>query len=271
MTTELRDDPDEWGDDEEQGAEWSAESAAHAAAVRTVWLAIGALGLLVVGVIALALGGVVDDDDGGDVPTVADDGAVTDDPVLAPVSIGPAPGVALADHVAVQAAALEAATGRRVAVVSLTSYRDATSADEVAATVGAEVLARLVTLPGSAPELVAGDLQAWVDERRGPLGEERDALAEILPTVEEGSEFIPIYEADLARLDAVLDELGDGGELVFGLVVVADAGTLRLLAQQAEVRLVDVGPDAHFDASGAYAGVRPEELDVAGTPDVRPI
>ncbi len=269
--SEPLDDPEEWGD-EATGAEWTPETASHASAVRTLQLALAAAALLAIGVLVLVLGGEIGgDDDDGDPPAVTTV-AGADDPVLeAAAAVGPEVGALLAEYAPARAQALEEASGARVAVVSVTSYRSLAAAEELATAGGVQVLAHLVALPGAGQEVVTGDLAAWAESRLGPAEEERAALAEILPTVEEGSEFIPIYEADLARLDAVVTRLQPGGDLVFGMIVRTDSGNLRLLARQAEVRLVDVAPDGSFDAARRYVGLRPEELDVAGTPSTRPL
>ncbi|MGH9139198.1 MAG: hypothetical protein ACRD0G_19490, partial [Acidimicrobiales bacterium] len=171
-----------------------------------------------------------------------------------------------------RAGPLAAADGDRIGVVSLTSYRTAADADEiVAAGRGLDVMARLVAVPGSAPEVASGELEAWIESRRAPLQAERDELAEILPTVDEGSEFIPVYQADIDRLDTMLGQLSVDGELVFALVVRGPADALRALTAQAEVRLVDVGLDDEFRGGASYTGLRPEELDLAGSPDQRPL
>lgn len=282
---------DEWGADH-VGAEWSAspdapdpepvperrpmarpvvspDDAEGVAAVRTVWMLVGAAGLAVVGIVAVLLSGILvpDSEERGA-------GAGTDNPAIVPsgpAAVGPASGADVTAYAASAVENLAAADGTRVAVVSLTSYRSAESVDAVLASGGeVEVLGRLVAAPGGFPELVTGDLSAWADEERATAQAERDEIARILPTVEAGSEFIPAYEEDIRRYDALLAGLDPAGELVFGVVVRAPVGVLRGLVAQAELRLVDVGRTDFFDADGDYRGIRPEETTTAGTPRTRP-
>lgn len=286
-------DGDEWADDT-LGAEWRAgdpppagarvelEGAGpdhldggaddavdpeHAAAVRTVRLLAAAAVLVVLAVVATLLDGTFDD---------ADDGGPADDPTLAEAgatpAIGPAPGTAVPAYVEGRRAAVATVEGTRVAVVSLTSYRPETGVDAlVEGEPGLEVLARLVALRGGEPAVVEGAVSSWVVGSRSAIQAERDEIAALLPTIEDPADpFIAGYTEDLARLDAQLAALDPAGDHVFGLVVRGGAEALRRLADRPEVRLLDVGASDEVGPLAGYRGLRPEEVDAAGTPPTRP-
>lgn len=279
----IQDDGEEWADDD-LGGEWRADVPGegagddgggpgggpavdpdHAAAVRTVRLVAAALVLAVVAAVAVWVSGSLEDDD----EPVADDPTVLVD---AEAVVGPPEGGAVAGHLAERREALADAEGARVAVVSLVSYRaDSAVEDLLDAAGGIEVLLRLAALPGGAPTAVEGAVSSWVVDARSTLQAERDEIAALLPTIEDPADpFIAGYTEELAALDAQLAALDPAGELVFGAVVRADAGALRRLAERPEVRLVDVAPDDRLADSSRYRGLRPEELEVAGTPPTRP-
>lgn len=257
---------DEWGEDAEPAIEWTAEvDRDEVAALRTVRMVVVALVLVVVGLGAVALARAIDDEDGE---------RVADNPVLGDITavVGPPSGALVADYIAGQRADLADATGDRVAVVSLVSYRNAASVDELLGTIGGvEVEARLVALPGGAPIAVAEPLAEWVAGQREPLQAERDEIARIIPSIEDPDDpFIPGYNEELGRLDAQLASLDAGAELVSGVIVRGGADALRRLAERAEVRVVAVATDDDLDDLTLYRGLRPEELDRAGTPPTRP-
>ena len=236
---------------------------AEAAAIRAVRLAAIAVALVAVGGLALLLNRALDGSD-DDPPLVLGEDVAAD--------LGPVSGTPVAAYVAEQQGRLAAIEGHRVAVVSLVSYRSAAAVDDLVARVAAaEVLARLVALPGAPPVTVAGSLGEYLDAQRAPLQAERDEIAGLIPTIEDPDDpFVAAYTEDLARLDAQLASLDPAAELVFGVVVRAGADELRRLAERPEVRVVAVGPSDRFEADRTYTGVRPEELDVAGTPETRP-
>lgn len=265
--TDLDEDAD-WDPDDAGPVEWVAPPGPDAdelAAIRTIRMVVVAVVLAAIGFVAVALARLTDDEGGRaeDVPTLGVDG---------PVAVGPAAGTAVADYLGAQQEALAAATGRRVAVVSLAAYEPATAADaRLVAVPGVDLLARLVALPGGPPVAVDEPLENWLEGQRAPLQAERDEIAGILPTIEDPEDpFIAGYQEDLARLDAQLAALDPGAALVFGMVVRGDAGALRALGAQDGVRLLAVGPDDEVAPVTAYRGLRPEEVDRAGTPDVRP-
>ena len=134
-----------------------------------------------------------------------------------------------------------------------------------------DVVARIIALPGGPATAIDQPVDEWLEAQRAPLQAERDEIAGILPTIEDPNDpFIPGYTEDLARLDAQLASLEPTAELVVGLIVRADGDTLRRLAEQGEVRAVAAGPDDDVGDLRTYRGLRPEELDIAGTPPTRP-
>jgi hypothetical protein len=264
---DLDEDAD-WADEDEPVTEWvppPERDEDELAAIRTLRLVVVAVVLAAIGFVAIALARITDDDGGeqADVPTF-------DAP--AAVSVGPSDGRAVADYVASQRSTLGSASGRRVAVVSLAAYRAAADVDALAASVpDVDVLARLVALPGGGPFVVDEPLENWLAGQRAPLQAERDEIAGLLPTIEDPDDpFIAGYEEELARLDAQLAALDPAVPLVFGVVVRADADALRALAALADVRVVAPAADDDVADLTTYRGLRPEEVDTAGTPDLRP-
>jgi hypothetical protein len=277
----VHDDGDEWADDD-LGGEWRADEPDvvgggarpgggpevdpdHAAAVRTVRLVVAALVLAVIAAVAVWVSGSLEDDD----EPAADDPTVLDG---AEAVVGPPAGGAVEAYVAARRDVLADADGRRVAVVSLVSYRADTAVEDLLDAAGdVEVLLRLAALRGGEPTAVEGAVSSWVVDARSAIQAERDEIAALLPTIEDPADpFIAGYTEELAALDAQLAALDPAGELVFGVVVRADAGALRRLAERPEVRLVDVAPDDDLADPSRYRGLRPEELEVAGTPPTRP-
>ena len=230
-------------------------------AARTAVRFVRALALLVIGVVVVAAfafggggGGGGDDED-------------EDEPPAAVGPSSPPPPVEVAgavdDLLAERAAALAEAEGRGDAVVSLTSYRSAESVARIAERAGVPVVAVLVAAPGGPPAVVTDSLAQWVDERRVEARRERDALAELVPTVGPEDPFLVTYLEDIADLDAELAALDAGDDLVYGFTTTASVEVLRELALRADVRLVDV--DGLLPT-----GLRPEEVDVVGEPRTRP-
>lgn len=233
----------------------------HVAAVRTLRLVVVAVGLVLLAGLALVLARSLDDDGGEDDPTLAGlDGG----------GAGPAAGEPVAAYIADRTAALAEADGRRVAALSLTSYRPETSVTELVEGIrGVEVLARLAAVPGGPPEVVTEAWPSWVVAERADLQAERDEIAGLLPTIEDPDDpFVVGYTEDLARLDAQLARLDPAGDLVYGVVVRGDADALRRLAERPEVRLLDLIDDE--DDLSTVRGLRPEERDTAGAPPTRP-
>jgi hypothetical protein len=260
----------DWADEESSApVEWVAppeRDEDELAAIRTVRMVVVAGVLAAIGFVAIGLARMTNDDDSS---------APADEPALgvdAPVSVGPVRGTAIPEYLAAQQSALASVTGSLVAVVSFAAYETAADADAVVAAVpGLSTLARLVALPGGAPAVVDEPLENWLEGQRAPLQADRDQIAELLPTIEDPNDpFIPEYQSDLADLDAQLASLDPASDLVFGLVVKGDADGLRQLAASTGVRLVAPGADGSVGDLQSYRGLRPEEVDTAGTPDARP-
>ncbi len=237
------------------------------AARRTIVLAVVALaallaGVLVVAVTQLARGG---GDDADGLVTAAGEGggeAVT--------SIGPAPRVDVATYIAGRRAALDAAEGTRVAVVSLASYRNEAAARAVVAGKSVTVEGLLVAARGGAPAVVLGSLDDWAESEAEAALEERSNIEQLVPTVED-PEFAAFYRAELDRLARVAEDARARGDVVFGLVVQGDAGALRGLAAVADIRLVDVGIGGALADGAVLTGLRPEEQVLTEEPDLRPV
>lgn len=175
---------------------------------------------------------------------------------------GPLPGTALATYVRERAAALAglAAAERHEAVVSFATYRERDAALE--ATTGLDRRALLIALPGgrSVEVDVDTDLAAVVRRQRAEAADEKAAIEDLLPTVTD-DDFRRQYEADLERLEALLDAPEDVEAIVHGVVVAGTGDALRRTARVPGVRLVD---------PGASVGLRPEERTRSGTPATRP-
>jgi hypothetical protein len=184
--------------------------------------------------------------------------------------IGPLPGTAVTRYIRSRAEPLQSVSesGRRAAVVSFSGYESADAAKELVR--GTQVTALFVALPGGRPTEVApeDDLAAVVAKQRAEASAEKKALEELLPTVKD-PDFKRQYEADIARLGALLAAPTDGRDLVFGAVVIGSGGRLRIIAHRPGVRLVDVGAAATAPRPGASAALRPEETSAAGDPPVR--
>lgn len=183
--------------------------------------------------------------------------------------IGPLAGTAVAPYVQQRQSALPAVTGTRAAVVSFSTY--VTPAAVTEALDGLQVVRLLVAVPGGRP--VEADstekLDDLVQRQRAEAQEERKALVELLPTVGD-PDFKAQYEADIARLTALLAAPAKISDLVFGAVVVGPAKDLQALATRPGIRLVDAGPDEKPPTQGTVTGLRPEETTQANTPETRP-
>jgi hypothetical protein len=224
-------------------------------ATRTAVRAVRALALLAIGVVVIVFVAAGQDDEDepvGAAPSVGE-------PAATPSEAAPR----VADLVAERAGALAAADGRHDAVVSLTSYRSPDGVVRIAERAGVDVVAVLVAAPGGPPALVDDSLADWVDARRAEAQQQRDALAEIVPTVGPEDPFLAVYLEDIAALDEELASLGTSSELVYGFTTTASAEVLRELALRADVRLVDVDGVLPL-------GLRPEEVDLVGAPATRP-
>lgn len=183
--------------------------------------------------------------------------------------LGPPPGADLVSYVENRRAALAAASGERVAVVSF--HRYTTDAEARATAGGAEVLAVLAAIPGGAPSVVDGEVASWLEEQQESTRTERDEIQKLIPTSGNDPEFKAFYEQEVARLNRLLDSVKPDSDLVFAVVVRAPAAQLQAVAGNADVRLVDIGPSAAADPKAEYRGIRPEEKVTANNPPTRPV
>ena len=206
----------------------------------------------------------------GDDPAPGGDAARlggTETTLPAPTQVGPAPGTELAGYVTARKAALTAARDERVAVVSLAKY--STQAQTKALVGATPILSLLVAPPGTGPEVVNGDLGAWVKTQTAATIAERDEIKNLIPTVADPA-FKTFYTEEVARLDKALKSLAPDSAMVFGVVVRAPAAALQALGARADVRLVDVAETANPPVDAVYRGLRPEEVAKAGEPAMRP-
>lgn len=204
-----------------------------------------------------------------------DDGAVTiaggPDPADEDVDdagvgrIGPTPGQDVERYVADRRAALESVEGRRLAVVSLTGYSSVDTVEDLLEDLDLDRY--LVALVGGEPLETRSVDDAFADvvaDAEMQLSE----LEQLAPTVED-PEFAAFYEDEIERYRRILDS-ADGGDVVFGMVVVGTAADLRALGSRASVRLVDVSDSTQVDGGVPARGVRPEETATIGEPPFRP-
>ena len=196
-------------------------------------------------------------------------------PESASATIGPALGAAVDGYIANRKAALASASGTRLAVVSLTSYRTEADARKLLGDASsgspAQVVALLVAVPGDAPAVVRGPLAAFVAGERASLQQQHDDIAQLLATVGPDKAYGDFYAKELDRLTKALAALDPNGTIVFGAVVRAPADGLRAVADRPAVRLVDVGGAATVDeADSTYTGVLPDEVSTVGQPQQRP-
>lgn len=186
-------------------------------------------------------------------------------------SLGPSTGTVLERHAVAAKRELESVEGRRVAVVSFTSYADEDHARRLlgldAADAPVELVAWLAALPGGAPD-VTDDLDAFRREVMADAEDQLEEIGRLLPTVDD-EDFAEFYEEELIRYDALLDQVGEPA--VFGAVVVARGDALRALAADDQVRMVDVGHAAELAPGARVRGARPEETVIAGEPALRPV
>lgn len=240
------------------------DDAERRAAVRSLVLLGVAVVAALVGLAVMALTG-DDRHDADDLVLERQDG----DDAAPVVEVGPRVGADVDGYVTARHDALEGATGLRLAVVSLDGYRTEAEARDLVA--DAEVLALLVAAPGGEPRTVAGDLGDWAQDESEAARAEREEILSLLPTVDVTDPFRGFYEGEVERLAAMADALDAAdAPLVFALVVRADATALRPLVEAEGVRLVDVAHGPEPAPSATYRGLRPEEQQTAGTPDVRP-
>ncbi len=187
--------------------------------------------------------------------------------VTADASIGPPANAEVGSYFDDRRLALSAATGERVAVISLDTYLS--EADARARIGSLPVEALLAAAPGAHPSVVTAGLDAWAKNQVAADEVERDEIRKLLPTVTDAA-FKSFYESEVVRLETAIRNASPNAAVVFGLVVQAPADTLRTLATTAGIRLVDVG-DGVAAPGASYRGLRPEETTKVGQPATRPI
>jgi hypothetical protein len=233
----------------------------------------GAIALILAGGVAVGAQRLAEADRGGegDAAVVAPgaSGDLGDAPVFGgPGTIGPLAGAPIAIYLSARADALARVQDRRAAVVSFDRYLSPADARKLVA--GLDVSRLLVAFPGghtveAAPD---ADMAALSSRIRREAADERKALQQLLPTVED-PDFAAQYRADIARLDR-LSSASPPAAVVHGAVVAGPADALRRLSTSPGVRLVDVGPSASLPNPNAAWALRPEETAKAGDPPTRP-
>jgi hypothetical protein len=183
-------------------------------------------------------------------------------------SIGPLKGAELTGYIKLRQKALASTSSPRLAVISLDRY---TTEREARSAVGnSEVVALIAAPPGGGSGVVDRDLKTWADQQREAAKTERDEFQRLLPTVDD-AEFKAQYQAEIARLSALVDRVSPSGPVVFAVTVRAPAERLKELAKSPGIRLVDVGSSDKVGEKPAYHGIRPEETAKAGDPTTRPL
>jgi hypothetical protein len=185
-------------------------------------------------------------------------------------SIGPLSGRDVPEYIFDRKRELKQATGVHAAAVSLASYMK--EADARRLVEGLQVRSLVVAAPGGAPTVVAGDLTAWAERARQDAASERAEWERLLPTYDpkEEKDFLDDAKAQIARLQRVEKAAAPGGDVVFGMIVVAQADQLRRLGDTTGVRLVDIGTGASVPPASRVRAIRPEEVATAGDPLTRP-
>lgn len=180
-------------------------------------------------------------------------------------AVGPQAGIPIQVYIGQRHLALASAEGESTAIVSLREYVPDDGVQGIIS--GAAVLRYLVVAPGGAPE-VTEDVARWRSGARRRALEERDALSEQISSTQD-VEFSQIAQQDVDRLNKLIQSMDAKGTVIFGAVVEGDAKALAKLVTHPKVRLVDsILPSLANDST--IRGVRPEEVDTAGNPPVRP-
>jgi hypothetical protein len=232
----------------------------------TAKLVMRLLGAILAVVIAGAFAALLSRDSGGD------DASGGDDDVVLINAIGPLQGLELGNYIAARQKDLAALTSRRAAVVSFTSYVNEAEARRLLEPVAVDAL--MVAAPGGKSTLVREELSAWAATTRAEAAEERGQFEELLtkggydPRTDK--DFIDDAKLQIDRLTRLEKAVTPDGAVVFGGLVVGDAGTLKRLATTNGVRLVDVGAEVKVPEDNRVRGVRPEETVTAGDPLTRP-
>ena len=181
--------------------------------------------------------------------------------------VGPLPGTDVASYVLRRITALAAADGKRIAIVSFSSYTNQAGAEALLAKLDSRGF--FVAPPGGESRLVRGSLPAWATKAASDAKAERAELLDLIPTTTD-EEYRRQYQADADRLARFIGGIDPKGQIVFGAVVVSDVERLRVLAADGRVRLVDVGGSSDVPADDRLAALRPEETIRSGDPQTRP-
>lgn len=253
-------------------AERDPDGLSDAALTRLVLRAIGAAIALLV---ASALVAVADRVDSEDEPRPS--GTAVDDPaLLIPArGVGPLPGQPTEPYIQARTTELSRADGdgERVAVVSFTRYVTAADVREVlgARAGDVDVEALMVAAPGGEAAVVAPTgLRTWADTERRRAAEERAELERLLPTVDD-ADFVRTYRDDVQRLASLERNVDASGDVVFAALVVGTVDALQRMADDEDVRLVDVGRGDDMPDHDEVTALRPEETVKAGEPRYRPL
>jgi hypothetical protein len=245
-----------YDDQDERAARWTIRL-----------LAVALFVVVIAGTLVVSLMGLEDEPRPAAAPTRAGQDAVPVTAAPRTTEVGPPQGTELPAYLSARKAALGSNRDDRVAVVSLAKY--GTQAQAKAALGSLAVEALLVAPPGVAPAVVVGDLAAWAKSQTDATRAERDELRRLIPTVDDPA-FKTFYTQEADRLDKALTKFAVDSAMVFGAVVRGPATALQALGARPDVRLVDVGETATFDAKGSYRGLRPEETAKANEPALRP-
>jgi hypothetical protein len=184
-------------------------------------------------------------------------------------AIGPLNGTDLGQYLTDRQAALQKATGQRVAVVSFSRYM---SEAEARAAVGTlNVVALLAAPPGGTPSLVSTDMPQWAQQQKAAATSERDQTQEYLKNGVDDPDYKSFYQSELTRLNKLITTIRPDGQLVFGAVVRGAVADLQALASgHKDVRLLDVGASDKVSSRTEYRGIRPEETAKANQTAPRP-
>jgi len=229
-------------------------------------LVVRAVAALIAFVLAAGLAVVLRDADEGD----GDDAGVVAQVGGEPVLSGgpPLAGTDVPGYVVRRRAVLGEVDGTVVAVVSFDRY---VAEDEARLLVdGVRVRGLLVAAPGGSPSVVTGGLDQWADQERATAETERGDLERLAKETDDPA-FVAQFQADQARLAALLGRIDPKGPVVFGAVVSGGRAELQAIAGRKGVRLVDpMARRVGDDELGRLGGLRPEETAKAGDPPHRP-
>jgi hypothetical protein len=184
-------------------------------------------------------------------------------------AIGPLNGTDLGQYLTDRQAALQKATGQRVAVVSFSRYM---SEAEARTAVGRlNVVALLAAPPGGTPSLVSTDMAQWAQQQRAAATTERDQTQEYLKNGVDDPDYKTFYQSEVNRLNRLIATIKPDGQLVFGAVVRGPVADLQSIGSgHKDVRLVDVGASDKVTSRTEYRGLRPEETAKANQTAPRP-